>query len=627
MRVSPRSFFLLALPLLASILASCASPESATTVVETALTIQETSSLAAAGGFVSTTGSFSKSKSGYQGSGYIDNLGSADSNIVYSVHADAAVKCRLFFRYAFAGYEDYLRDAYVVVNGARAAVDDDEVLEFAYTGNWASWADSATVSVSLVAGDNNIRIQPAAGRTRVITPSSVLVSTAVSSDGTITASVHGLPNIDYLRIIGAGISTGSNSTVFFTLSASVKDASTGSVSLSPEQDFYLAGTQVTLRATPSAGYAFESWTGTVPSSSSSYSLAIDRDMSLVARFLPTGTRQQAGLVGFGAVQDDLATPYVLTGGLGAAGETSVTSLAELEAALSASAPAIVRISGLIATPGEASVSINVASNKTILSDASNQGHLKNIELKFSGENYIVRNLIFSEVIAADVYKGAGNDCLQLNGARHVWIDHCELYSSLGPSPIDVDGNGVINDEDSKDYYDGLLDIKNGASFITVSYCFFHDHWKAILVGSGDDDTTVSDTRLTMHHNFFEHVQTRTPLIRFGKAHVYNNYYLGSDDEGVKEGMIDSTVNSRSGAEVFVEGNYFENCKDTIGFYYGGSVTGTWNVLDNTFSNVTNATTASTGSWKPAYAYAAEASAGLCDTIPGTVGAGVLNPAP
>jgi pectate lyase len=614
-----RLAFSLAVAALTLFLFSCSAATAPDPVVETALTIQETSGLTMGGGFVSTTGSFSNSKSGYQGPGYIGSLGSADSNIVYSVRAASAVTCKLYFRYAFAGYEDYLRDAYIVVNGARVAVDDDEVLEFAYTGNWATWADSATVSVSLVAGDNNIRIQPAAGRTRVITPTSELISTAVSADGTISASVHGLPNIDYMRIVGAGISTGSNSTVFYTLSASAKDLSTGSVSLSPKQDFYLAGTQVSLTATPAAGYDFESWTGTVPSASSSYTFTIDRDMSLAARFLPAGTKQQDGLVGFGAVQDDQNTPYVLTGGLGAAAETTVTTLGELEAALTSTAPMIVRVSGLIYTGSNVSVSVNVASNKTILSDPANQGHLKNIELKFAGENYIVRNLILSEVIAADIYKGTGNDCLQLNGARHVWIDHCELYSSLTVSDANYSG-------EAKDYYDGLLDIKNGASFITVSYCYFHDHWKAILVGSGDDDTTVADTRLTMHHNFFEYVQTRTPLIRYGKAHIYNNYYLGSDDPALKEGLIDSTVNSRCGAEVLVEKNYFENCKDTVGCFYEVTTYGTWNLLDNGFVNVTNLPAGDhVCSWIPAYAYEAEVSGGIFESVPIAAGVGRIAP--
>ena len=40
-----------------------------------------------------------------------------------------------------------------------------------------------------------------------------------------------------------------------------------------------------------------------------------------------------------------------------------------------------------------------------------------------------------------------NDAIVISGAMNVWIDHCELYSDL---------------THDKDYYDGLLEIKNGA---------------------------------------------------------------------------------------------------------------------------------------------------------------------
>jgi pectate lyase len=582
-------------------------------LVETTLVIQETADLAQGGGFVSTTGQFRTDKTGYTGPGFISYLGAA-SNIVYSVRAEAAGPYKLSFRYSFGGAETNLRDAYIVVNGARVQADDDAILELPYTGDWASWADSAVVTVLLIAGDNNIRIQPAAGTTRTI---------ALSSGGSATGTVTGLPNMDYMKITGAGPSAGTNSTVFYTLSAGVKTEGTGTIVISPEQDFYLGGTTIVLAANPGTGYQFESWTGTIPSTLAAYSFQIRKDMSLSARFLPVGTVQQSGLVGFASVQDDLATPYILTGGYGGA-ELTVSTLADLTDALTSADPMIVRVSGLITTADDASVSMDVASNKTLLSDPAVQGHLKNIELKLSGENYIIRDLIFSEVIAADVIGGAGNDCIQLNGARHAWIDHCELYSSLGPSPIDVDGDGDIDSEDAKDYYDGLLDIKNGASFITLSNNYFHDHWKAILAGSGDDITNQAADgriRLTMCGNYLKDVNSRMPLIRYGKAHVFNNCFVGDSI------TIDSTVNARCSSEVKVEGNHFENCKNTVGFFYdtSGYPAGTWNLVDNTFVNVTAGAPASTGNWSPAYAYTAAASSGISLSVPAAAGVDVISP--
>lgn len=550
------------------------------------LTIQENSSLVTTNGFVATSGFFDDNKSGFTGDGFIGYLG-ADSYIQYSVNAETAGTYNLSFRYAnqdskLTASTD--RDANIIVNGVKVEVSDGSYTLACYPtggndskGDLESWEFTDTVEIELIEGDNDIRIVPAGVK---------------------------LPNTDCLLIEGYGeLSYGSNSTQFYTVTADSLNSNLGSISVSPDQEYYLQGTEITLTATViNSGYEFSSWTGTAPSTDSTYIFSISDDVEVSARFLPLGTTQPSGIMGFATVQDDNATPYIITGGLGGE-EVTVTTLTELTTALTSTEPKIVYVSGLITTAGEASTSINVESNKTIKSDETTQGHIKNIELKLSGENYIIQDMILSEVIAADIYGGTGNDIIQLNGARHVWVDHCEMYSSLELPPVDIDGNNVINTDDAKDYYDGLLDIKNGARFITLSNNYFHDHYKAILVGSGDDLTNEpidSKIRLTMYGNIIEDISSRTPLIRYGKAHVINNYYLGDDI------TLDSTVNARCGSEVLVEGNYFQNCKRTVGFYYdtSGFPTGTWNLLDNIWESCNSSyhPVDSTGSWTPSYDY-------------------------
>jgi pectate lyase len=195
----------------------------------------------------------------------------------------------------------------------------------------------------------------------------------------------------------------------------------------------------------------------------------------------------------------------------------------------------------------------------------------------------------------------------------MWIDHCEFYSSLGVADPAYTG-------DVKDYYDGLLDLKNGASFVTVSYNFFHNHYKVILIGSGDDPANaVTDGRIrvTLHHNHFKDVNSRMPLIRYGKAHVFNNYYDGANMQ------LDSTVNARCGSSVFVQGNYTKNAKSTVAFLYdtSGITAGTWNLLDNTYVDCVSPATTSTGDFVPTYAWTAEPSAGIADSVSGQVGVG------
>jgi len=564
------------------------------------LTIQENTTPNTAG-FVGLSGagsisvSTSASVAGWTGNGYIQNT-DLTSNVIYSAHAEGPCTATLLFHYAFGGSAVNLRDGNIIVNGVKIQVDTDNVLEFPYTapadgGKWNVYANTAAVSVSLIAGDNQIRLAPNAAN----------------------PSVKGLANIDYLQITGPGLRPGNNSTTFYKLAVSTQDPKLGSVSVTPVQDFYLGGSSVTVEATAAAGYQFESWTGNQPSTAANYTFNLTKDVALAARFLTAGTVQSPGLVGYGAVQDDNATPYVLTGGN--PGQTvTATDLATLQTYLASPVPYVVRVSGLITSGSDTvSTSINVASNKTIYGDAT--GHLKNVELKLSGENYILRNLVVSEVVAADMYAGTGNDGIQLNGARHVWIDHCELFSSIAVADAAYTG-------EAKDYYDGLLDIKNGASFVTISNNYFHDHWKALLIGSGDDPAnapTDGATRVTLHHNYFKDVNSRLPLIRYGKAHVFNNYFHGATLQ------IDSTVNARCGAEVLVQGNYTENAKNTVAFLYdtSGFAPGTWNLLDNTYFNCVTPAPTSTGSFTVTYAYSAEPSASINLKVPSQVGVGII----
>ena len=133
------------------------------------------------------------------------------------------------------------------------------------------------------------------------------------------------------------------------------------------------------------------------------------------------------------------------------------------------------------------------------------------------------------------------DCLEFNNCNDVWVDHCELY------------NDYPSNSAEKDYYDGLLDVKNNSSGITVSYNYLHDAFKTSLIGSGPDDTFV-DRAITFHHNVFENCNSRIPLIRSGYAHIYDNYY---------KNCLSRCVNTRIGAKVYVEHNVFENSKRPV----------------------------------------------------------------
>ena len=119
-------------------------------------------------------------------------------------------------------------------------------------------------------------------------------------------------------------------------------------------------------------------------------------------------------------------------------------------------------------------------------------------------------------------------------------------------------------------------------------------------------------RATYHHNYFHDCGSRLPSIRFGRAHVFDNYDFNN--------TTGSCVDSRMGAVVKAEGNYFSSSKNTVG-WFEGPATGYWDVANNVFLNCTGAQpTTSTGQLMPPYAYVVDDPNGLPTSI--VAGAGV-----
>ena len=154
-------------------------------------------------------------------------------------------------------------------------------------------------------------------------------------------------------------------------------------------------------------------------------------------------------------------------------------------------------------------------------------------LMVSGQsNVIVRNLRF--VPATDFWPSfeacdsgitdkdycawnAEPDGMTLVNSTRVWVDHCEFTD--GP-----DLQGAQTDKTRYKYYDGLLDIKTGSDYVTVSYTRFYNHHKAMLIGSTDSND--GSYRITFHHNDIKWVNQRMPRVRNGMVHIFNNVYEG-----------------------------------------------------------------------------------------------------
>jgi pectate lyase len=274
-----------------------------------------------------------------------------------------------------------------------------------------------------------------------------------------------------------------------------------------------------------------------------------------------------------------------TGGQGGPTVTVSTGTA-LQDAVKAGGPRIIYVNGTI-TPGNSSglskIDVKEVSDISILG-VGTSGELNGIGIKiWKSSNIIIRNLKIHHVTIGD------KDCISIEGpSDHIWVDHCELYNDLNHD---------------KDYYDGLLDAKKDSEYITYSWNYLHDSYKTCLVGSSDSDS--HDRKITLHHNWFANCFSRLPLYSFGTGHIYNNYY---------NGILDTGINSRMGAVLRVENNWFENSKDPLGFWYSDE-TGYWDVSNNRYVNCTGSQpTSSTRSFNPPYNYSLDS----VDSVPATV---------
>lgn len=148
-----------------------------------------------------------------------------------------------------------------------------------------------------------------------------------------------------------------------------------------------------------------------------------------------------------------------------------------------------------------------------------------------GTNIEVRNLGFMLTNAAE----GDNIGLQQDN-DHVWVHNCDFfYGAAGGDADQAKG-------------DGALDCKKSTN-ITFSYNHFWDSGKCNLLGLSED--TTSGLYITYHHNWYDHSDSRHPRVRFYSAHVYNNYFDGNAKYG---------AGSTLGSSVFMEGNFFRNCK-------------------------------------------------------------------
>jgi pectate lyase len=266
-----------------------------------------------------------------------------------------------------------------------------------------------------------------------------------------------------------------------------------------------------------------------------------------------------------------------TGGTGGATVTATTG-AQINAALcaraSVSTPIIIRVAGTInhGNTTKSSGACDTTATEIQLKGVSNvtlvgvgtSGVLDQIGVHIrNSSNIVIRNLWIKNVKKSGSPTSNGGDAIGMETTvNNVWIDHNTLEASGGES----------------DGYDSLLDMKAGVTNVTVSYNHYRNSSRGGLIGSSDSDS--ANTNITFHHNWYENIQQRVPLLRHGLVHSYNNYLSNLSNSDMIHGM-----NARMGGRILVEGNYFKNSNNPLIASDDSPSPGCWQTRSNYLDSI------------------------------------------
>lgn len=148
-------------------------------------------------------------------------------------------------------------------------------------------------------------------------------------------------------------------------------------------------------------------------------------------------------------------------------------------------------------------------------------------------NVEVRNIGFMNCASEE-----GDSVSLQQDNHHIWVHNCDFFYGMAGSDADQDKG------------DGAMDCKKSTN-ITFSYNHFWDTGKSNLLGVSGEDTSNC---ITYHHNWYDHSDSRHPRVRTATVHVYNNYFDGNSKYG---------IGATEGCSIFVENNYFNNCKNPM----------------------------------------------------------------
>lgn len=332
--------------------------------------------------------------------------------------------------------------------------------------------------------------------------------------------------------------------------------------------------------------------------------------------IPPGTPHRFYRLASEGVASAAADPAGFSGPITGGGNTTniivATNLAGLMAVATNVEPWVIYVAGTITLRTNGNTYLGP--NKTIIGLGTNATLIGCLGIFFTegsttygATNIIIRNLNIKNP------NGYGEDdgITIKNGGSHVWVDHCTISDCL----------------------DGLVDATREADYITVSWCKFfytapNGHENVNLIGGSDDDSSdAGKLRVTLHHNWYgDLAKERMPSVRYGKAHVYNNYFNAVGNN--------YCTRTRLNAEILAENNYYDGVQNPFELIITSGTTG----LIRTVGNITNNCTFNTAYahntggtlilpdgtdtvFTPDYTYALDAAANVPGIVTNNVGVG------
>jgi pectate lyase len=210
---------------------------------------------------------------------------------------------------------------------------------------------------------------------------------------------------------------------------------------------------------------------------------------------------------------------------------------------------------------KAQIQAIVPSNTTILGVGTDAKLIDGYFSINATKNIIIRNLELQapQDLTADWNGKEWNSsykAISVVTGRQLWIDHCTLSDGSHFDSAEVATiNGVTKDVQR---HDGLLDMEDSTDYVTISYNIFKNHDKTNMVGGSGDQNGAKErdfNRLTFSNNIWEDSVQRAPRARFGRIHVYNNYYKG--DTAAKDYALSYFIGMGAESKILSESNAFE----------------------------------------------------------------------